>query len=52
MFILCRSTWISKVDGLKLEQKLQVLHEVIKNENDVAPATALLKHILAEKYLL
>ena len=52
MFIACRSTWISKLDGLELEQKLQVLHKVIKNDNDVASAIALLKRILAEKYLL
>ena len=52
MFIACRSTWISKLDGLELEQKIQVLHKVIKNDNDVASATALLKRILDEKYLL
>ena len=52
MFIACRSTWISKLDGLELEQKLQVLRKVVKNDDDVASATALLKRILAEKYLL
>ena len=52
MFIACRFPWVSKLDGLELEQKLQVLHKVIKNDNGVALATALLKRILAEKSLL